>query len=81
MGPDRSSSNTGGTCRFVFRPFVLVHNWASHVPLLQAKEVKEVADYVAQLRRIGKGHGVFHFDQVMAEDASRLATPSSQYGA
>lgn len=47
--------------------------------VLQAKEVKEVADYVAQLRRIGKGHGVFHFDQVMAEDASRLATPSSKY--
>lgn len=46
---------------------------------VQAKEVKQVGDYVAQLRRIGKGHGVFHFDQVMAEDESRLATPSSQY--
>lgn len=50
-----------------------------YTSLSQAKEVKEVADYVAQLRRIGKGHGVFHFDQVMAEDATRLATPSSQY--
>jgi len=47
--------------------------------LLQAKGVKVVADYVAQLRRIGKGHGVFHFDQMMAEDASKLATPSTQY--
>lgn len=46
---------------------------------LQAKGVKVVADYVAQLRRIGKGHGVFHFDQVMAEDAARLATPSVSY--
>lgn len=46
---------------------------------VQAKGVKIVADYVAQLRRIGKGHGVFHFDQVMAEDASRLATPSTTY--
>lgn len=45
----------------------------------QAKGVKVVADYVAQLRRIGKGHGVFHFDQMMAEDASKLATPSTQY--
>ena len=51
----------------------------TYISLSQAKEVKEVADYVAQLRRIGKGHGVFHFDQVMAEDATRLATPSSQY--
>ncbi len=47
--------------------------------MLQAKGVKVVADYVAQLRRIGKGHGVFHFDQMMAEDASKLATPSTQY--
>ncbi|KAL3151498.1 hypothetical protein ABBQ38_012497 [Trebouxia sp. C0009 RCD-2024] len=45
----------------------------------QAKGVKIVADYVAQLRRIGKGHGVFHFDQVMAQDAARLATPSTTY--
>ena len=45
---------------------------------LQATGVKVVADYVAQLRRIGKGHGVFHFDQVMAEDANRLATPSAR---
>jgi len=46
---------------------------------LQAKGVKIVADYVAQLRRIGKGHGVFHFDQLIAEDATKLATPSTQY--
>ena len=48
---------------------------------MQAKEVKQVSDFVAQLRRIGKGHGVFHFDKILAEDAMRLATPSSQYGA
>lgn len=45
---------------------------------LQAKGVKIVADYVAQLRRIGKGHGVFHFDQLLAEDAAKLVTPSAQ---
>lgn len=44
----------------------------------QAKGVKVVADYVAQLRRIGKGHGVFHFDQLLAEDAAKLVTPSAQ---
>lgn len=32
----------------------------------QAKDIKEVADYVSQLRRIGKdGHGVWQFDQAM----------------
>ncbi|KAK9806224.1 hypothetical protein WJX72_006011 [[Myrmecia] bisecta] len=29
----------------------------------QVEGVKEVATYVAQLRRVGKGHGVFHFDE------------------
>lgn len=47
----------------------------------QAKDVKVASDYVAQLRRIGKGHGVFHFDKVLQEDPMRLATPSSQYEA
>lgn len=47
--------------------------------IVQAKGVKIVADYVAQLRRIGKGHGVFHFDQILADDAASLATPSTSY--
>lgn len=29
----------------------------------QVDGVKEVADYVAQLRRVGKGHGTYHFDR------------------
>lgn len=33
----------------------------------QAKAVKEAADYVSQLRRVGKGHGVWHFDRELAE--------------
>lgn len=32
--------------------------------------VKEVADYVAQLRRVGKGLGVWQFDKVLAEKAT-----------
>lgn len=28
----------------------------------QVKDIKEVAEYVSQLRRVGKGHGVYHFD-------------------
>lgn len=33
----------------------------------QADDIKEVADYVAQLRRLGKGHGVWHFDHELYE--------------
>ncbi|KAJ7961176.1 Ferritin [Quillaja saponaria] len=29
----------------------------------QVEAIKKVAEYVAQLRRVGKGHGVWHFDQ------------------
>ena len=34
--------------------------------LLQAEEVKRAADQVAQLRRVGKGLGVFEFDRSLA---------------
>jgi len=35
----------------------------------QAKDIKEVADYVSQLRRIGRdGHGVWQFDHAMYEN-------------
>jgi len=44
----------------------------------QVKGVKQTADYVAQLRRVGDGHGVFHFDQRLQEDPMKLATPSIQ---
>lgn len=29
----------------------------------QVEAIKKIADYVSQLRRVGKGHGVWHFDQ------------------
>lgn len=28
----------------------------------QVEDVKKVSEYVSQLRRVGLGHGVFHFD-------------------
>lgn len=34
--------------------------------LLQVKDIKSVADYVAQLRRLGPGHGTWHFDRLLA---------------
>lgn len=33
----------------------------------QAKAVKEVSVYVSQLRRVGKGHGTWHFDRFIAD--------------
>jgi ferritin heavy chain len=33
----------------------------------QAQAVKEVSEYVAQLRRVGKGLGVFEFDRWLSE--------------
>ena len=35
----------------------------------QVSAIKQVSDYVAQLRRIGKGHAVFHFDLKLQEAA------------
>eukprot|EP00246_Nothoceros_aenigmaticus_P007786 TRINITY_DN2187_c0_g1_i1.p1 TRINITY_DN2187_c0_g1~~TRINITY_DN2187_c0_g1_i1.p1 ORF type:complete len:263 (+),score=43.56 TRINITY_DN2187_c0_g1_i1:213-1001(+) len=31
----------------------------------QVEAIKKVSEYVAQLRRVGKGHGVYHFDLVL----------------
>lgn len=41
----------------------------------QVQAIKQVSEYVAQLRRIGKGHGIWHFDQVLLKgaDAARVA--------
>lgn len=33
----------------------------------QVEAIKKVSDYVSQLRRVGKGHGVFHFDLKLQE--------------
>ncbi|KAF6144831.1 hypothetical protein GIB67_038930 [Kingdonia uniflora] len=31
----------------------------------QVEAIKKISEYVAQLRRVGKGHGVWHFDQTL----------------
>ncbi|KAI3986897.1 hypothetical protein MKX01_014598 [Papaver californicum] len=31
----------------------------------QVEAIKKISEFVAQLRRIGKGHGVWHFDQML----------------
>lgn len=36
----------------------------------QVESIKKIAEYVAQLRRVGKGHGVWHFDQALLEEAA-----------
>ncbi|KAK3135947.1 hypothetical protein QOZ80_5BG0425670 [Eleusine coracana subsp. coracana] len=34
----------------------------------QVDSIKKISEYVAQLRRVGKGHGVWHFDQMLLEE-------------
>ncbi|KAM7491888.1 hypothetical protein LguiA_034809 [Lonicera macranthoides] len=34
----------------------------------QVEAIKKISEYVAQLRRVGKGHGVWHFDQMLLEE-------------
>ncbi|KAM2566967.1 hypothetical protein TB1_009408 [Malus domestica] len=34
----------------------------------QVEAIKKIADYVTQLRRVGKGHGVWHFDQYLLHE-------------
>ncbi|CAL5210783.1 unnamed protein product [Lathyrus oleraceus] len=34
----------------------------------QVQSIKKISEYVTQLRLVGKGHGVWHFDQALLED-------------
>ncbi|VAI30354.1 unnamed protein product [Triticum turgidum subsp. durum] len=36
----------------------------------QVDAIKKISEYVSQLRRVGKGHGVWHFDQMLLEEAA-----------
>uniref|UniRef100_A0A0E0MBJ0 Ferritin n=1 Tax=Oryza punctata TaxID=4537 RepID=A0A0E0MBJ0_ORYPU len=36
----------------------------------QVEAIKKISEYVAQLRRVGKGHGVWHFDQELLEEGA-----------
>jgi len=35
----------------------------------QVEAIKKISEYVAQLRRVGKGHGTWHFDQMLLDEA------------
>lgn len=39
----------------------------------QVDAIKKISEYVAQLRRVGKGHGVWHFDQMLLHEEEALA--------
>ncbi|KAG0466350.1 hypothetical protein HPP92_017930 [Vanilla planifolia] len=34
----------------------------------QVEAIKKIAEYVSQLRRVGKGHGVWHFDRMLLHE-------------
>ncbi|OMO84957.1 Ferritin [Corchorus capsularis] len=38
----------------------------------QVEAIKKISEYVAQLRRVGKGHGVWHFDQMLLHDGAAV---------
>mmetsp|Transcript_7768 Transcript_7768/g.22978 ORF Transcript_7768/g.22978 Transcript_7768/m.22978 type:complete len:285 (-) Transcript_7768:420-1274(-) len=42
----------------------------------QVQHVKIVADYVAEVRRLGKGHGTWHFDRMLRDGS---IDPANQY--
>ncbi|XP_059317943.1 ferritin-2, chloroplastic-like [Lycium ferocissimum] len=39
----------------------------------QVESIKRISEYVAQLRRVGKGHGIWHFDQMLLHKDEVLA--------
>ncbi|XP_044512484.1 ferritin-2, chloroplastic-like [Mangifera indica] len=39
----------------------------------QVEAIKKISEYVAQLRRVGKGHGVWHFDRMLLNEAEAVA--------
>ncbi|XP_008811159.1 ferritin-3, chloroplastic-like [Phoenix dactylifera] len=39
----------------------------------QVEAIKKISEYVAQLRRVGKGHGVWHFDQMLLHEEDAAA--------
>ncbi|CAA6669293.1 unnamed protein product [Spirodela intermedia] len=38
----------------------------------QVEAIKKISEYVTQLRMVGKGHGVWHFDQVLLREGDAL---------
>ncbi|CAI9772199.1 unnamed protein product [Fraxinus pennsylvanica] len=39
----------------------------------QVESIKKISEYVAQLRRVGKGHGVWHFNQMLLREEEVVA--------
>ncbi|CAA2998331.1 ferritin-3, chloroplastic-like [Olea europaea var. sylvestris] len=39
----------------------------------QVEAIKKISEYVSQLRRVGKGHGVWHFDQMLLHEEEAVA--------
>ncbi|KAL1549103.1 Dysferlin [Salvia divinorum] len=38
----------------------------------QVEAIKKISEYISQLMRVGKGHGVWHFDQMLLEEEGAL---------
>ncbi|KAL2317094.1 hypothetical protein Fmac_030970 [Flemingia macrophylla] len=38
----------------------------------QVEAIKRISEYVAQLRRVGQGHGVWHFDQMLLHEGDAV---------
>ncbi|XP_052185322.1 cytosolic endo-beta-N-acetylglucosaminidase 1 [Diospyros lotus] len=38
----------------------------------QVEAIRKISEYVAQLRRVGKGHGVWHFDQMLLHEEEEV---------
>ncbi|KAL6533082.1 Ferritin-3, chloroplastic [Orobanche minor] len=45
----------------------LTHFIESEFLAEQVESINKISEYVAQLRRVGKGHGVWHFDQMLLQ--------------
>jgi ferritin heavy chain len=39
----------------------------------QVEAIKKISVYISQLRRVGKGHGVYHFDLQLQHEAEAIA--------
>ena len=47
---------------------------------MQATGVKEISEFVAQLRRVGKGLGVYEFDKFLAQKAVDMGSVDAMTG-
>ncbi|KAK1396673.1 hypothetical protein POM88_006536 [Heracleum sosnowskyi] len=41
------------------------------IPDEKVEAIKKISDYVSQLRRVGKGHAVWHFDQSLLLEGAK----------